>query len=957
MKTPKNFVSNNLKIDMKQMKNSKTIFRTIVAVTLTLLMICSALLMSPQVQAPIANAQTNSSTLLQYEWTQYMGNEYSQRYQPNGPSPATGDYEWTTVIGMPGVPVATNQPAGTASPGDNWIGEQALMTAFNGLVYIPLQRSLYALDPFNGQIIWRIDAPSWNFSGVSLAGSWTARGNGVTKLNNDHLLALNNVNGKLDFCYINSHTGVIEWQSGPLVASSPGARANVYIDDLKIWVGETGDDLGRNGFVTAFSFADLSKPPVELWQKFGEGFESHSGVQYGDGRVFVGGAQPWVVCFNVTTGETLWTSELKSEPSYAGSYYQGMYLRGTLSGYFYALNATNGNIIWTFNTGTPYAYWSQCNAVANGLVYEENLDGGLYCLNAYTGQLVWKYQGSEYYSGNPLLGDGKVYSQTIQDQARDWNTGQLVPAPEYACLNATTGELIWKKDIFIQGGASDRHTDSACLAYGALYLAEPIRSGPLPENVTYQTLVHCIASTQDWSQWLHDSAHSGNGASGPTNLTLGWKFTANGGFDSSASIVAGKVYVGSLDKNIYCLDAENGKLIWTFTTGARVHSSPAVANGKVYTGGEDGFFHCLDALTGVEIWKTPSGFLTQLYANYKPVLESSPCMALGNEYIGSNNGVAFCLNPNTGQAIWTYDTGNSIEGSIAVANGTAYVPARNGTIVALNANTGSVIWKATMAGETYWQRSSPVIVNDRLFIGCGQQPPKLFCFNSTNGNPLWVRSYLPTQTPSGSNATSAQYAGSPVYANGLIYISHEFSAMAVNATTGDPVWTTWLIREGLSTITYTDGKVYTGRTTGILYVLDATTGAKESFFTAGSEFLASPSFSGGKCYVGSWDWNFYCFADAIPPHQAFTDLAINVDKTQVNQGDSITISGTTTPALVDTPIKVSFIKPDQGTVTVQAISNSSGSFSTTYTPDVVGQWGALAYYDGDTSGLLSPQKC
>ncbi len=38
----------------------------------------------------------------------------------------------------------------------------------------------------------------------------------------------------------------------------------------------------------------------------------------------------------------------------------------------------------------------------------------------------------------------------------------------------------------------------------------------------------------------------------------------------------GRVYVGPLDKNVYCLNADSGKGIWKYETGDDVYSSPAV---------------------------------------------------------------------------------------------------------------------------------------------------------------------------------------------------------------------------------------------------------------------------------------------------------------------------------------------------------------------------------------------
>ncbi|NIO11825.1 MAG: PQQ-binding-like beta-propeller repeat protein, partial [Deltaproteobacteria bacterium] len=55
----------------------------------------------------------------------------------------------------------------------------------------------------------------------------------------------------------------------------------------------------------------------------------------------------------------------------------------------------------------------------------------------------------------------------------------------------------------------------------------------------------------------------------------------------SPAVAYGKIYIGSLDKKVYCLDAITGDSVWCYTTGDYVYSSPAVAGGKVYVGSDD----------------------------------------------------------------------------------------------------------------------------------------------------------------------------------------------------------------------------------------------------------------------------------------------------------------------------------------------------------------------------------
>ncbi len=109
---------------------------------------------------------------------------------------------------------------------------------------------------------------------------------------------------------------------------------------------------------------------------------------------------------------------------------------------------------------------------------------------------------------------------------------------------------------------------------------------------------------------------------------------------------------------------DTNNIIWTYTTGSIVLSSPAVADGKVYVGSHDNNVYCLNASTGVHIWN---------YATGNSVSTSSPAVADGKVYVGSYDYNVYCLNASTGAYIWSYTTGSHVSSSPAVADGKVYV--------------------------------------------------------------------------------------------------------------------------------------------------------------------------------------------------------------------------------------------------------------------------------------------
>jgi hypothetical protein len=134
-----------------------------------------------------------------------------------------------------------------------------------------------------------------------------------------------------------------------------------------------------------------------------------------------------------------------------------------------------------------------------------------------------------------------------------------------------------------------------------------------------------------WPMFHHDLTHTGysDSKAPKTNQTL-WTYTTGNTTYSSPAVSDGKVYVGSYDRKVYCLNALTGAHIWNYTTGNSVYASPAVSDGKVYVGSYDNKVYCLDASTGSLIWSYLTGGLVR----------SSPAVADDKVYVGSfDNGV------------------------------------------------------------------------------------------------------------------------------------------------------------------------------------------------------------------------------------------------------------------------------------------------------------------------------
>ena len=122
----------------------------------------------------------------------------------------------------------------------------------------------------------------------------------------------------------------------------------------------------------------------------------------------------------------------------------------------------------------------------------------------------------------------------------------------------------------------------------------------------------------DWPMWRYGVARNGASPEAlPETLSLQWSRKLSEPkpawpnesrlhFDASYEPVAvdSQLFVGSMvDGSLAAFDAVTGSENWRFYSDGPVRLAPAVANGRVYFGSDDGFLYCLDADTGTLHWK------------------------------------------------------------------------------------------------------------------------------------------------------------------------------------------------------------------------------------------------------------------------------------------------------------------------------------------------------------------
>ena len=341
-----------------------------------------------------------------------------------------------------------------------------------------------------------------------------------------------------------------------------------------------------------------------------------------------------------------------------------------------------------------------------------------------------------------------------------------------------------------------------------------------------------------WPMYRHDLNRSGySTSSAPNTNEILWSFkTGSDIYGTSPAVIDGRVYIGSNDYKIYCLDSCIGNHIWNYTTNSYVVSSPAVAYGKVYVGSNDNKLYCLDAYTGSHIWNYT--------ANHD--VGSSPAVVDNKVYVGSYDHNMYCLDADTGSEIWIYTAGGIIQwSSPTISNGKIYFGSGDGKLYCLDADNGSYIWDYTTGGNV---ESTPAIKDNKIYFG--SLDDNVYCLEADTGSFVWNYTM-----DSGS-------ASSPAVAYGKVYIgSSDDRLYCLDADNGSHLWNYTTGHWIQSTPAVADHKIYVGSLDGNLYCFDADTCNKIWNYSAGG-VLSSPAIAKGRVYVGGWDDNVYCFGVA-----------------------------------------------------------------------------------------------
>lgn len=255
-------------------------------------------------------------------------------------------------------------------------------------------------------------------------------------------------------------------------------------------------------------------------------------------------------------------------------------------------------------------------------------------------------------------------------------------------------------------------------------------------------LVSGFCSAQDWPDWRGINRDGTWNETGivekfeSVKLTPEWSVSIGSGY-SGPTVSKGKVFITDLIKEpaqtegILCFDESTGKKLWEYryyceySVGypAGPRASVVINNGNAYSLGTMGNLFCLNADNGKVLWQRD---LNKDYEIRMPTWGISATPLIVDDKIilqisGSNNACVIALDKTTGKEIWrNLDDIAAYSAPVFIEkNGKKVVVVwTEDSLSGLNLETGEIYWRFPWKTGSGMSIATPVLNDNHIFVSC-----------------------------------------------------------------------------------------------------------------------------------------------------------------------------------------------------------------------------------------------
>jgi outer membrane protein assembly factor BamB len=718
---------------------------------------------------------------------------------------------------------------------------------------------LYCLDITTG-------AQLWNFSTTDGAFGYGVVSSAVVAYD---MIIFGSTNGKL---YALDLNGSLLWDF-QTKDKSDGIYSSPAVADNKVFFGSTDKNfyclnVHDGSLIWSYNTSIDSKAGTY-------GVASSPAIAYN--RVYVGGCNGYLYCFG-SMGSEPPTINIES-PNDNDLVNGTVQISGTaaddIAVTYVQVKIDNGT--WENTTGTTdWSYFWDTNEVTDG-VHAINArafdDSGFTKTNI---SVIVHNSGGVMFVQLTSHKDGQIVAGTTKFEGIAYHTFGIIQEIQINIDNSSDWEII--------NGTTEWYHDWDTTTYeDGEYLIQFRAIDNVSNSTPISVVVNVLNYVEDPSIGIYPMFRANQNRIGitgykvPNKASNLWKFETQNAIESSVTFYNNRIYFGSDDWFIYCVNANTGLEQWSFETSNQVRSTPAIAERRLYVGSQDYHLYCLNALSGELIWK------------YKTdgEVDSSPLIVGDRVYFGSYDGFLYALNATDKSEIWKFNTGSEIWGSPAFTEDSIYIGTKNGKMYSVWANNGTEHWNysTNQFEELHGIYSTPVVTGDRVIFG--SEDKFLYSLNASTGDRVWMfktTGYIYSSAAVGSG--KVYFTSLEEQKDGILY------ALPFTDPNSDGIITSsevlWKFNtkdfDGGSSPTFsiTTNKVVIGSNHGSsggdgkVFCLDANTGAEFWNFTTGGDVHGSPIVAVNRIYIGSLDNFMYCLGEK-PDDQDSSQIKIKIN--------------------------------------------------------------------------------
>ena len=345
-------------------------------------------------------------------------------------------------------------------------------------------------------------------------------------------------------------------------------------------------------------------------------------------------------------------------------------------------------------------------------------------------------------------------------------------------------------------------------------------------------------ASADWAFERGDRAAAGVASTPlPTEPQELWRFQADeSGFEATAVIAGGKVYVGDFDGTFYVLHLADGSLVWKkkFQDSGFL-AAAAIVDGRIYVGDFNGVVRCLSAENGDELWRHQAR--GEMYAG--------PNVVAGRVLVTTEAGELLSLDPQSGNVQWRFEIDAPLRCWPTTVEGRVLLAGCDSRLHAVDLETGKEIDGVDLESQT---GATPARWGDSVFFG------------TVSGTFYRIRG-TEIRWKYRDEDRLQQIFSAAIDERAVIYGNKDKRVYALDPESGKLQWE-FPVRSAVESAPVIVGEVvFFGTKRGRLVALDVATGKERWQFDAGGGFVASPAVSDGKLVVGNTDGKLYCFGE------------------------------------------------------------------------------------------------